>query len=396
MSEEFSYRIAESSLNDAVSRTGRRDGVPSTRVLKGGAGRANSGEIVVYDGDIYQSADDMLAADGEFVPNTVTAAAALVSVPAVLALGLDSGGTLEPLGGAGATTAVEVSTTAAKAEAFGVHLEDDPHTTADPLVASGTVRQDTAAALGGTDGDYQPLITDATGHLWARLGANSGVDIGDVDVTSLTVSAAEAEALGVHGEDDAHAHGDPGSFVLTVRRDTPSALGLTEGDYQASITGSDGRLWVSEGTPTTIADTPTLDTSAYAADDVLHVAAEIANACITTAGGGTVSHITIIDDDDQHASGNAMDVLFFDATVSVTHNVALSLSDADADNYVGKVQIAAGDWADGTNNAIADVECNLQFDCAATSLFYVTVLRSGTPTHTASGMEFKFAITNRY
>jgi hypothetical protein len=47
------------------------------------------------------------------------------------------------------------------------------------------VRKDTAAALAGADGDYAPIEVDANGNLHAKLAANSGVDIGDVDVTSM-------------------------------------------------------------------------------------------------------------------------------------------------------------------------------------------------------------------
>ena len=47
--------------------------------------------------------------------------------------------------------------------------EDAAHSSGDVGVAAMTVRQDTAAALSGTDGDYQPLITNASGHLHVVL-----------------------------------------------------------------------------------------------------------------------------------------------------------------------------------------------------------------------------------
>ena len=53
-----------------------------------------------------------------------------------------------------------------------VHLkvvaEDAAHTTGDTGLVAMAVRQDTAAALGTTDGDYMPLIVDATGRLWVH------------------------------------------------------------------------------------------------------------------------------------------------------------------------------------------------------------------------------------
>lgn len=82
--------------------------------------------------------------------------------------------------------------------------EDAPHSSGDVGVAAMSVRQNTAAALGGTDGDYQPLITDANGRLHsidvgiqaALSGSELQVDvvgalpagtnnIGDVDVLSF-------------------------------------------------------------------------------------------------------------------------------------------------------------------------------------------------------------------
>ena len=43
------------------------------------------------------------------------------------------------------------------------YAEDTAHTTADWVTPAGTVRQDDAAALAGTDGDYQPLVSNKFG-----------------------------------------------------------------------------------------------------------------------------------------------------------------------------------------------------------------------------------------
>jgi hypothetical protein len=75
------------------------------------------------------------------------------------------------------------------------------------IVAMAT-RKDTPANVSGTDGDYEMLQMSA-GRLWTsstidaalpagtnaigKLAANSGVDIGDVDVTSVTCAAANAK-----------------------------------------------------------------------------------------------------------------------------------------------------------------------------------------------------------
>jgi hypothetical protein len=82
-----------------------------------------------------------------------------------------------------------------------------------------------------------PAGTNAIG----KLAANSGVDIGDVDVTSI-IPGTGATNLG-KAEDAAHASGDVGVMPLSVRQDTAAALGQTDGDYQPLITDNSGRLW---------------------------------------------------------------------------------------------------------------------------------------------------------
>lgn len=48
--------------------------------------------------------------------------------------------------------------------------EDAVHSTGDVGIMALTVRQDTAAALGGTDGDYQPIVTDGSGRVHVNVG----------------------------------------------------------------------------------------------------------------------------------------------------------------------------------------------------------------------------------
>ncbi len=90
--------------------------------------------------------------------------------------------------------------------------------TTDTGVPALVVRNDTLADLSGADGDYSPLQVNATGALYTvlsagtaeigklaagtasigsvTLNANSGVDIGDVDVTSLPALPAGTNTIG--------------------------------------------------------------------------------------------------------------------------------------------------------------------------------------------------------
>jgi hypothetical protein len=73
-----------------------------------------------------------------------------------------------------------------------------------------------------------------------KLAANSGVDIGDVDVTSV-ITGTGATNLG-KAEDNAHTTADVGVAVLAVRRDSASSGVDTDGDYAMLSVNSDGAL----------------------------------------------------------------------------------------------------------------------------------------------------------
>lgn len=89
-------------------------------------------------------------------------------------------------------------------------------TTLAGAVAGTEMQVDVVAAL--------PAGTNAIG----KLAANTGVDIGDVDVTSI-IPGVGATNLG-KAEDAVHASGDTGVMALAVRSDTAAATGAN-GDY---------------------------------------------------------------------------------------------------------------------------------------------------------------------
>lgn len=139
--------------------------------------------------------------------------------------------------------------------------EDAAHSTGDVGVMALAVRRAADTPTSGTDGDYEPLKTDANGHLKVevfdggdshtvdnggtfavqvdaalpagtnaigKLAANSGVDIGDVDVTSLDGVAAEGAALG----NGILLQGDDGTDRKNVNVDA------TTGDVQVDVTNT--------------------------------------------------------------------------------------------------------------------------------------------------------------
>lgn len=232
--------------------------------------------------------------------------------------------------------------------------EDGAHTSADVGVMALAVRTDTAANRSGTDGDYEPLQISA-GRLWTsttvdaalpagtnaigKLAANSGVDIGDVDITSIVpgtgatnlgkaedgahtsgdvgvmmlgvrndthstalagtdadytpIGVDSSGKIGIRGtfaEDAAHTSADLGIFVLAVRSDTAASTGGTDGDYVALITDSAGKLHVNVGavTPGTAATSlGKIEDAAHSSGDVGVMALAVANSTHTNALVGT-------------------------------------------------------------------------------------------------------------
>lgn len=118
------------------------------------------------------------------------------------------------------------------------------------------VRKATPANTSGTDGDYE-MPQMSAGRLWTsatidaalpagtnaigKLAANSGVDIGDIDVTSV-VPGTSASSLG-KAEDAAAASGDTGVAALFVRRDTIASSTSNDGDYAVPSVTDLGELY---------------------------------------------------------------------------------------------------------------------------------------------------------
>lgn len=111
-----------------------------------------------------------------------------------------------------------------------------------------------------TDGDVGPLQVDANGNLKVNLAAalpagtngigkltaNTGVDIGDVDVTSV-IPGTGATNLG-KAEDEAHSSGDVGVMMLgVVNTGLETSRVGADGDYCAIAVTTEGAVYVTGG-----------------------------------------------------------------------------------------------------------------------------------------------------
>jgi hypothetical protein len=125
-----------------------------------------------------------------------------------------------------------------------------------------------------------PAGTNAIG----KLSANSGVDIGDVDVTSVVPGTA-ATNLG-KAEDAAHSSGDTGVMALAVRADAgatgnPTTLATSSGDYIPLATDSANRLYTN------------------VAGDLAHDAADSTSAPVKIGGQARTTNPTAVADGDR-------------------------------------------------------------------------------------------------
>lgn len=137
-----------------------------------------------------------------------------------------------------------------------------------------------------------------------------------------------------------------------------------------------------------------LDTNAYAQDDVLADRQELADVVGIEAGCGIIQSVVLIDFDD---NARAITLIFLDADVTIgTENSAVSISDANAASILGKVELAAADYEDMVNSQFAqDMNVGMTFRCAAAtkSIWVAAIYRDATgDTYTASGITIKVGI----
>lgn len=138
----------------------------------------------------------------------------------------------------------------------------------------------------------------------------------------------------------------------------------------------------------TVEVTFSLDTSIHAPGDVLaatQVVSEVSRMKDLTC---VLSGITLIDED---AQGVELDVVVFSADVALgTENAAVSITDADARQILGIVNVA--EWVDlGAVKVATVLNVNLPIKLAdRTQNVYVALITRGTPTHNASGIRGRF------
>ena len=217
-----------------------------------------------------------------------------------------------------------------------------------------------------TVGTALPAGTNAIG----KLAANSGVDIGDVDVTSLPALAAGTAEIGKVEISD-------GTTQATVT----TTGGTHEGVAVALIDNAGAQL--AFAAPSVVSGTVG-SAQTYAAGDAIGTVISFASAASSSGGTGHILRCTILDLDDlTHDGTNGRYRLdLYSATVSVTDGSSYiaALDDTEAGTYIGSIDTddAGADgagWVDlGTAKAVTiTTTLPLPYECAATTLFAVLV-----------------------
>lgn len=141
-----------------------------------------------------------------------------------------------------------------------------------------------------------------------------------------------------------------------------------------------------------LALTLSLDTSAYATGDVLAAPQELTGFFRSVGGRARLRSIVLRDYD---AQAQAIDLIFMNATGSLgAENSAFAPTDGVATTIIGVVSIVAADYISATNSHIAsgEVDILMEAGAATTSIFVGAVVRSGTPTYTAAGIDLALGV----
>lgn len=136
--------------------------------------------------------------------------------------------------------------------------------------------------------------------------------------------------------------------------------------------------------------TLSLDTAIYADGDLLADTQVVTNAMRVNDALGVLKSVLLVDEDDQ---GVALDLVFLSANNTLgTENAVPSISDANAREILGTVNIATGDYVDLGGVRVAtkrDLNLMVKPATGTRNLYVAAITRGGTPTYTASGIRLR-------
>jgi hypothetical protein len=133
--------------------------------------------------------------------------------------------------------------------------------------------------------------------------------------------------------------------------------------------------------------TPVLEANILADNDVFFVPIEVPQV-FEKGVARALQSVIVVDGDDQ---ATEFDLIFFNATATLgTLNAGITISDADAAKIIGSVSFVAADAIDLINSTMfVKTGIGMIMEGVTGSIWVAGVVRSGTPTYTASGFKIK-------
>tara|TARA_Y100000310_G_scaffold202967_1_gene203212 strand:+ start:2661 stop:4019 length:1359 start_codon:yes stop_codon:yes gene_type:complete len=244
------------------------------------------------------------------------------------------------------------------------------------------------------------IILAAGSNTIGKLGANSGVDIGDVDVTSLPVGSqamaaatpvtlatddTQLGAVGAAADVDGNLHGQ--QRYIGEALDT---LETTANAIQVAVE----LLSNAVGQKRTVSVSLTVDTDAYTVNDIVGGKLTLTSAARTSGGAGVILGVALVDMSMQDAE---YDIIIFEqdpTNGTYTDDAAIDVDDTDADFLVGVITVSPGHYTDFTDNSVATVNnVNLPFTAVGSANLYAVAVTRGTPTYAAAtDLQLRFKI----
>lgn len=214
--------------------------------------------------------------------------------------------------------------------------------------------------------DANAAGVDGSGNLQVILAANSGVDVGDVDILSV-IPGTGATNLG-KAIDTAAGGTDTGVGALAVRDDALAGITPAEGDYTTLLVDASGALWVNISAGTvSISGTVTVDSELPAA---AALADDTANPTVPGVGGFLMGY------DSGNTNWNRVEV------DDAGHLQVDVLSGAGSDTPTGptasnttSAALAAGSSVDLSTDDLAETE-NLSMATVTSSVPFKAILKS--------------------
>lgn len=176
---------------------------------------------------------------------------------------------------------------------------------------------------------------------------------------------------------------------------TASGSGTTADPYIPSVAIAAGSAVVGQVTaPSDVLPvTLSLDTNIYASGDVLADTQVVTGAFRVADGRAILQSLMLIDQDDQKADCT---IYFLSSNVTMgTENSAPSISDANAVNILGYVDIAVADYKDLGGVSVVNknnIGIVLESASGVADCYVAVVNGTSTPTYTASGVKLRLGL----